>query len=260
MDAGNLALALTGAAAAGWVDAVVGGGGLIQLPTLLLAAPALPLATVLGTNKLASVAGTSTAAATYLTRTKVDWRVLGPAVGLALCSAGLGALLAGSVPGYAYRPVVLVVLAAVAVVVTLRPRLGTALGRDAVSPGRKVAAVALAGLLIAAYDGAIGPGTGTFLILTFTATLGVDFLHGSAMAKAVNVATNVGALVVFGSAGHVAWLLGAGMATANVLGARLGAHTALRRGSAFVRVVLLVVVLALLVRLGTDEFFALRGW
>ena len=114
--------------------------------------------------------------------------------------------------------------------------------------------MALAGLLIAAYDGAIGPGTGTFLILTFTAALGVDFLHGSAMAKAVNVATNVGALVVFGSAGHVAWLLGAGMATANVLGARLGAHTALRRGSAFVRVVLLVVVLALLARLGTDEF------
>jgi hypothetical protein len=252
VDAGHLALALTGAAAAGWIDAVVGGGGLIQLPTLLLAAPGLPLATVLGTNKVASVAGTSTAAYTYLRRTKVDWRVLGPAVGLALLCSGLGALLAGSAPAQAYRPVVLVVLAGVAVIVTLRPQLGTTTGRDAVGPLRRVTAVGLAGVLIATYDGAIGPGTGTFLILTFTATLGVDFLHGSAMAKAVNVATNLGALAVFAAAGHVSWQLGAAMAVANVTGARLGAHTALRRGSGFIRIVLLVVVLALLIKLGSD--------
>jgi uncharacterized protein len=253
VDAGHLALALTGATVAGWVDAVVGGGGLIQLPTLLLAAPGVPLATLLGTNKLASVAGTSTAAATYLRRTSVDWRVLGPAVGLAVLSSGIGALLAGVVPASAYRPVVLVVLAAVAVVVTLRPRLGTTVRDEPASTRRKVAAALVTGVLIATYDGAIGPGTGTFLILTFTATLGIDFLHASAMSKAVNVATNLGALAVFGLSGHVAWLLGAGMAAANVVGARLGAHTALRRGSRFVRVVLLVVVLALLVRLGVDE-------
>jgi uncharacterized protein len=254
VDAGHLALAVTGAAAAGWIDAVVGGGGLIQLPTLLLAAPGLPLATILGTNKVASVAGTSTAAVTYLRRTKVDWRVLGPAVALALLSSGLGAALAGIVPATAYRPVVLAVLAGVAIVVTLRPRLGTVAGADQVGTGRMIAAAAVTGIPIALYDGAIGPGTGTFLILTFTATLAVDFLHASAMAKAVNVATNLGALVVFGLAGHVSWLLGLGMAVANVTGARLGAHTALRRGSRFVRVVLLVVVLALLVRLGVDEF------
>ncbi len=259
MQAGHVALAVTGAAAAGWVDAVVGGGGLIQLPTLLLAAPSLPLATVLGTNKLASVAGTSTAAATYLRRTTVDRRVLGPAVGLALLASGLGALLAGTVPASAYRPVVLLVLAGVAVVVTLRPRLGTVERPERATPGRMVAAALLTGGPIALYDGAIGPGTGTFLILTFTATIGVDFLHGSAMAKAVNVATNLGARVVFASSGHVSWLLGAAMAVANVAGARFGAHTALRRGSRFVRVVLLVVVLALLVRLGVDEFSAVRG-
>jgi uncharacterized membrane protein YfcA len=253
VDPGHLALAVTGAAAAGWIDAVVGGGGLVQLPTLLLAVPGLPIATVLGTNKLASVAGTSTAAVTYLRRTTVDWRVLGPAVGLALFASGLGALLAGVVPASAYRPVVLVVLAGVAVIVTLRPRLGTTAAGEPPGPARRVAAAALTGLPIAAYDGAIGPGTGTFLILTFTATLGVDFLHSSAMAKAVNVATNLGALVVFGVAGHVSWLLGAAMAVANIAGARLGAHTAIRRGSRFVRVVLLVVVLALLVRLGFAE-------
>jgi uncharacterized membrane protein YfcA len=258
VDPAHLALVLTAAAGAGWVDAVVGGGGLLLLPTLLLAAPTVPVATVLGTNKLAAVAGTSTAAATYLRRTKVDWRVLGPAVGLAFASAGLGALVAGSVPPTAYRPVVLVVLAGVALVVTLRPRLGTGPGRDAVSRTRVAVAIALAGLAIGGYDGAIGPGTGTFLIISFTATLGVDFLHASAMAKAVNVATNLGALLVFALAGHVWWLLGAAMAVANIAGARLGAHTALRRGSGFVRLVLLAVVLALLVRLGVDEFSVLR--
>jgi uncharacterized membrane protein YfcA len=259
VDAGHLTIALTGAVAAGWIDAVVGGGGLIQLPALLLALPGAPIAAILGTNKVASVAGTSTAAVTYLSRTKVDWWVLGPAVGLALLCAGLGAALAGVVPAYAYRPVVLVVLAGVAIVVTTRPRLGTASGRGRVGTGRVTAAVALTGGVIASYDGAIGPGTGTFLILAFTATLSVDFLHASAMAKAINVATNLGALLVFALAGHVFWVLGAAMAAANVLGARLGARTALRQGSGFVRVVLLVVVLALLVRLGVDEFSALRG-
>jgi len=237
VDAAHAALALVGASAAGWVDAVVGGGGLLQLPALLLAAPTLPIATVLGTNKLAAVAGTSTAAVTYLRRTTVDWRVLRPAVGLALLCSGLGAALAGAVPARAYRPVVIAVLAGVALVVTLRPTLGTGTGRDAVSARRRVAAVGLAGIAIATYDGAIGPGTGTFLIISFTATLGVDFLHASAMAKAVNVATNLGALLVFALAGHVWWLLGTAMACANVLGARLGARTALRRGSGFVRVV-----------------------
>jgi uncharacterized membrane protein YfcA len=255
VDAAHVALALIGATGAGWVDAVVGGGGLLQLPALLLAAPGLPLATALGTNKLASVAGTSTAAVTYLRRTKVDWRVLGPVVGLALLCSGLGAALAGAVPARAYRPVVLAVLAGVALIVTLRPGLGTGTGRDTVSRGRKLAAIALTGVVIASYDGAIGPGTGTFLILSFTATLGVDFLHSSAMAKAVNVATNLGALIVFGLGGHVWWLLGAGMAVTNVLGARLGARTALRHGSGFVRLTLLVVVLALLAKLGFDEFF-----
>jgi uncharacterized membrane protein YfcA len=184
----------------------------------------------------------------------VDWRVLGPAVGLALVCAGLGAALAGTVPANVYRPVVLAVLVGVAILVTLRPSLGTGVGRDSVGPARIAAAIGLTGIVIAGYDGAIGPGTGTFLILSFTATLGVDYLHGSAMAKAVNVATNLGALVVFAAAGQVAWLLGVSMAVANVIGARLGAHTALRRGSGFVRVVLLLVVFALVAKLGYDEF------
>ncbi|SCF19770.1 hypothetical protein GA0070564_10454 [Micromonospora mirobrigensis] len=241
---------------AGWVDAVVGGGGLLLLPALLVAAPGLPVATALGTNKLAAIAGTGTAAVTYARRTRVDWVVAGPAAGLAVVAAGLGAVLAGSVPASAYRPVVLVVLLSVALFVLLRPRVGVVARPDRRTRVRVVVAVLVAGVGIALYDGLIGPGTGTFLVVAFTALVGADFLHGSAMAKIVNAGTNLGALVVFGVTGHVWWLLGAAMAVCNIAGAVLGARMALRRGSGFVRVVLLVVVLALVVKLGLDQWRA----
>lgn len=254
MDALSLTTLLTAAAMAGWVDAVVGGGGLLLLPALLVAAPGLPVATALGTNKLAAIFGTSTAAVTYARRTKVDWVVAGPSAGLAVLTAGVGAALAGAVPAGAYRPVVLVVLLAVAVFVVCRPRLGVVAQPARRTRGRVVAAVAVAGLGVAAYDGLIGPGTGTFLVLAFTALVGADFVHGSAMAKVVNAGTNLGALVVFGATGHVWWWLGAAMAVCNVAGAVVGARMALRRGSGFVRVVLLVVVSALVARLGYDQW------
>jgi uncharacterized membrane protein YfcA len=199
------------------------------------------------------VCGTSTAAVTYLRRTRVDWRVLGPTVALAFGFSALGAVLAGAVPADVYRPAVIAVLATVAVVVIARPGLGTLVHEHRRTPARLIATVLLAGCGIALYDGMIGPGTGTFLILAFTALLGVDFLHGSAMAKAVNVATNLGALCVFALGGHVMWLLGAAMAVCNMAGARLGARLALRRGSRFIRVVLLVVVFALLAKLTWDQ-------
>ncbi|SDY95600.1 hypothetical protein SAMN05444365_104304 [Micromonospora pattaloongensis] len=256
MDIGSLSTLLAAAAAAGWVDAVVGGGGLLLLPTLLIAAPGMPLATALGTNKLAAIAGTSTAALTYARRAKLDWRLAGPAAALAVVTAGVGAALAGSIPASAYRPVVLAVLVSVALFVTLRPRLGVVAEPHKRTRGRAAAAIAIAGGLIALYDGMIGPGTGTFLVLTFTTLIGADFVHGSAMAKIVNAGTNLGALAVFAASGHVAWAVGAGMAACNILGATLGARMALRRGSGFVRIVLLVVVLALVAKLGYDQWLA----
>jgi hypothetical protein len=247
---------LIAATAAGWVDAVVGGGGLLLLPALFIAAPTMPIATALGTNKLAAIAGTSTAAITYARRTTVDWRVAGPAAACAVLASGAGAALAGTIPATAYRPVVLAVLVAVALFVTLRPAVG--LIPEPAKRTRTRIAVTLAGAggVIAAYDGLVGPGTGTFLVLTFTAVLGADFVHGSAMAKLVNTGTNLGALVVFAATGHVHWWLGAAMAACNITGAVLGARMALRRGSGFVRVVLLVVVLALIAKLGVDQWRA----
>ncbi|MFI7576942.1 sulfite exporter TauE/SafE family protein [Micromonospora sp. NPDC049497] len=256
MDPFSLTTLLAAAALAGWVDAVVGGGGLLLLPALLVAAPGLPVATALGTNKLAAIAGTSTAAVTFARRTKLDWAVAGPSAGLAVCCAGLGAALAGAVPASAYRPVVLVVLVTVALFVVLRPRLGVVALPHRRTRVRVVAVVAVAGVGIALYDGLIGPGTGTFLVVAFTALVGADFVQGSAMAKVVNAGTNLGALVVFAATGHVWWLLGAAMAVCNIAGAVLGARMALRRGAGFVRVVLLVVVFALVAKLGYDQWAA----
>ncbi|MBO3738562.1 sulfite exporter TauE/SafE family protein [Actinoplanes flavus] len=245
-----IATLLVAAAAAGWVDAVVGGGGLLLLPAMMLAAPQLPTATALGTNKLTAICGTSTAAVTYARRTKIDWRVAGPSAGLALLCSGCGALLAARIPAAAFRPLIIAVLVAVAVFVTVRPQMGMMEHPQKRTRWRRGVAVAVAGGAIATYDGLIGPGTGTFLVLAFTGIVGADFVHASAMAKIVNTATNLGALVVFAATGHVAWKLGLGMAVCNVLGSVVGARMALRRGAGFVRIVLLVVVLALIVRLG----------
>lgn len=258
MDAGSLTLLLTAATAAGWVDAVVGGGGLLLLPALLIGLPQTPLATVLGTNKMTAIAGTTSAAITYARRTRIDWRVAGPAGLIAIAVSGFGAWLAIALTPNkdVYRPVVLGILVAVALFVTFRPNSGIYPHPERRTTGRAALAVALAGGLIALYDGMIGPGTGTFLVLTFTTVIGADFLHGSAMAKIVNAGTNLGALIVFAIDGHVWWQLGAAMAVCNIIGAQIGARMALKRGSGFVRIVLLVVVLALIARLSYDQWFA----
>lgn len=248
----EILLLLAVAVAAGWVDAVVGGGGLIQLPALLLV-PGVPPAAALGTNKLSSIAGTTSAAVTYLRRTSVDRGVAVPAALTAVCTAGVGAATASMLPVGVFRPLVIVLLLAVAVFVALRPSFGTLVEqkREA-STGRRLAAVLVAGVVIGFYDGIFGPGTGTFLIVTFTALVYSDFLHSSAMAKLVNAGTNFGALVVFAAAGQVMWRVGLGMAVCNIVGARLGARMALRRGAKFVRVVLLIVVVGMVIRLALD--------
>lgn len=252
MDLDTLALLLAVAVAAGWVDAVVGGGGLLLLPALLVAAPHTPLATLLGTNKLGAVFGTTSAAIAYARRVRIDRRVVVPTAGLALVGSGLGAAMATALTADVLKPVIMVVLAGVALLVYLRPTMGAATDTGLRTRNRVLAVIALAGLGVSLYDGLIGPGTGVFLIIAFTAVIGMDFVSASASAKIVNVCTNLGALTVFALGGHVDWLLGLGLAVCTIVGAQIGARMAMRRGSGFVRAVLLVVVLALLLRMAWD--------
>jgi uncharacterized membrane protein YfcA len=240
---------------AGWFDAVSGGGGLVQLPALLVLLPGASPAQVLATNKLSSICGTTVAAATYYRKVRPDLRTALPMAGIALVGAALGAALASVVPGDVFRPVVLVLLVVVAVYVALRPGMGEAQSLRFAGRRHHVAA-GLGGLGIGFYDGIFGPGTGTFLVFLLVLLLGYSFLQASAKARIVNLATNLGALLVFVPQGAPMWRLGLLMGACNVAGGWLGAHTAIRRGSRFVRLVFLVVVGALVVRLGWD---VLRG-
>lgn len=251
VTAGTVLALCLAAALAGGLDAVVGGGGLVQLPALLVALPGTPVVALLGTNKLASVVGTSSAAVTYSRRVTVDRHTAVPMVAAAFVGSGLGALLATRVPGSALKPVVLVALVAVLVFTWRRPGLGEVEALRLLPRHQRLVTV-LGGFGIGAYDGLVGPGTGSFLVFLLVGAVGLSFLHASATAKAVNTATNLAALLLFAVAGHVLWGLGAAMAASNLVGAQLGARLAVRRGSAWVRRVFLVVVGALVLRLAYD--------
>ena len=251
MDVGDVLLLCAFAALAGGLDAVVGGGGLVQLPALLLVLPQAPVVQLLGTNKLASVVGTASAALTYSRRVEVDRRTAVPMVAAAFVGAGAGALLATVVPGSALRPVVLVALVGVLVFTWRRPSLGE-VEELRLGPRAQRLVTVLGGAAIGLYDGVVGPGTGSFLVFLLVGAVGLSFLHASATAKAVNTATNLAALLLFALGGHVLWGLGALMALSNLAGSQVGARLALRRGSAWVRRVFLVVVSALVLRLAYD--------
>ncbi|GAB2906509.1 sulfite exporter TauE/SafE family protein [Streptomyces mayteni] len=248
------------AAAAGWVDAVVGGGGLVLLPAMLIGLPAdQPPAYALGTNKAVAVTGTSIAAVTYVRKAPVDRRFALRLGLLALASSAGGAAFASAVDKAVLQPLIMVVLLGVAGFVVLRPRFGmtsASLPAEEVSRRRRLAALALTGVGIGFYDGLIGPGTGTFLVISLVALLHLNLLTASATAKVVNVGTNLGALLVFGLNGTVLWQLVPLMAAFNMTGGWVGARMAMKKGSGFVRVVLLVVVTALVARLAYDQWFA----
>ncbi|MCP9987614.1 TSUP family transporter [Streptomyces sudanensis] len=249
MQLSTLMVLLVVAGFAGWIDAVVGGGGLVQVPALLLAFPHFEPATALGTSKVAAIAGTAVAAGIYARRTRVDL-TLGVGVGLVACgSAGLGALAAATVPSEMFRPLLICVLVAVAVFMAVRPRFGTAVRHPQAGRRRILLTFLVAGCLLGFYDGFIGPGTGTFLILALTGILGLDLVRSSANAKVINLVTYVGAITVFAIGGHVMWLLGAAMGVMNIVGARVGANMTLTRGAGFARVVLMLTVCGLAVRL-----------
>lgn len=241
---------------AGWVDAISGGGGLLQVPALLLAVPATQPATALGTNKVSSVFGTFAAAVTYARREPPDIRTALPMAGAAFGGSAAGALVALRLPVEVLRPVVLVSLTAVWVLIAVRPRWGLAEGA-AVSRRRRMGTAILGGAGIGFYDGMLGPGTGAFLIVLLVAALGYSYLRASGTAKIVNVGTNLAAIIVFGLGGSILWVVGLAMGAANIVGGVIGARTALSRGSGFVRAVLLVVVAVLLVTLAWDTW---RTW
>ncbi len=252
----EIVFVLVAAFGAGLIDAMAGGGGLVQLPALFAAYPTTPHTTLLGTGKLAGFAGTTSAIFRFVRHVSIDWKLVLPAAVGAFLAALVGAWIATSVPPDRFRAMVPVLLTLVLAYTLLHKDFG--LQHRPRGHGRRGRALAVAGAgVIGLYDGFFGPGTGSFLVFLFVRGFGLDFLHASASAKIVNATTNIAALVLFGLTGELLWLLGLAMAVCNVAGAQVGSHLAIRRGSGFVRVVFLVVVGSLIAKTAWDALAAL---
>lgn len=239
---------------AGFVDAVVGGGGLIQLPALFSVLPNMAPATLLGTSKLAGIWGTSVAAMNYMRAVRLQWSVVLPAALAAFIFAFAGAFTVTHLPPTYLRMALPFILAAVAVYTFMRKDLGTY--HTPIYKGDKERAMAM---LVAAgigfYDGFFGPGTGSFFIFLFVRLFGYEFLRASAVAKVLNVACNAAALLWFGYSGHIIWQVGLAMAVCGIGGSLAGSRLAIRHGSGFVRQMFLIVVSCLILKTAYDAFF-----
>ena len=238
---------------AGFVDAIVGGGGLVLVPALFAAFPSTHPATLFGVNKSASLWGTAVATVQYARRVQLPWRALLPAAALALLGSLAGAWLVTVVSPDFLRKVLPLVLLAVLIYTLIKKELGRE-HAPALQGWREAAVAGAIGLLMGFYDGFFGPGTGSLLVFLFVRVLGYDFLHASASAKLLNSCSNFSALALFAFKGHIWWHYALVLAVANVAGSLLGTRLALRHGAGFVRVVFVLVVSALILRTGYDAF------
>ena len=233
--------------AAGFVDAIVGGGGLIQTPAVLVVLNGFPVVNAIGSIKIPSFSGTFFAAIQYARR--VRFRIT---LTVIMCTVAFFASFAGSelltvMSNDFMKPVLLFVLVGVAVYTYSKKDFGQHQEKN-LSYRKQLIYAVIISLLIGFYDGFIGPGTGSFLILAYISFLGLDFLHASAHAKLVNLATNLGSIVLFTLKGKIIWPVAIPMAVCNALGGILGARMAIARGNRFIRIFFLVVVTATLLR------------
>ncbi|MDM4766511.1 TSUP family transporter [Pelomonas sp. SE-A7] len=249
----EIAVAALASLLAGFIDAVVGGGGLILVPALFGVFPQAAPATLFGTNKGGAIWGTGWATWQYARRVDLPWSALLPAAGAALVGSFVGAWAVTQISPDGLRKALPLILVAVFVYTLARKDLG----REHAPrfDGRAQALIAsLIGLVIGFYDGFFGPGTGSFFVFLFVRLLGFDFLHASASAKLLNTATNAAALLLFALKGHVWWHVAAVMAVTNVTGSLIGTRLALARGAGFVRVMFICVVGALILKTAWDAF------
>ena len=235
------------AATAGFFDAIAGGGGLIQLPALLVGLNKSSVVEVLGTNKFAAIFGTANAANRYRKGVAIDKKLLIKMALPAFIGSMGGAQLASHVPTKQMRVVVLIALIVIAIYTALNPKIGH---EESAKPSKWIPSIA--GLAIGFYDGIFGPGTGTFLMAVLVGALGYSFLSASAVAKFTNVATNLAALIIFAKHGAILWGIGIALAISNVIGSTIGSHMAIKGGSPLVRKVFLLMTTLLIAKVGYD--------
>lgn len=239
---------------AGFIDSIVGGGGLIQTPAMLILLPHTPIASLLGTGKLAAISGTSAALLRYGKSVQINWCNILPTAITAFVFSFLGARAVSAIPTNMLRPVILVLLVGVALYTFLRKDFGSLHAPRLTETKEKLYGMGV-GLAIGFYDGFFGPGTGSFLMFIFIGLFGFNFLASSASAKIVNVATNLSALLYFVFTKQVLYHIGIPMAVCNILGSTLGARLAIHKGTGFIRVFFLVIVMAIICKFAYDSFY-----
>src|SRR5215203_3799214 len=238
---------------AGFIDAIVGGGGLVQLPAALVILNSFPVVTVVGSLKIPAFCGTFFATRQYLKKVEIKWSLMTVACTIAFFAAYAGSETLTLVSNSFMKPVLLVILTAVLIYTYLKKNFGQHEEKEH-SPKTELIYVSVISLVIGFYDGFIGPGAGSFLILVFIAFLHFDFLHASAHAKLVNLATNLGSVTLFIVKGSIIWSIALPMAAANALGGFAGAKLAIAKGNKFIRVFFLVVIIGILIRFCWDVF------
>ncbi|MFK7001093.1 sulfite exporter TauE/SafE family protein [Flavobacterium oreochromis] len=238
---------------AGLIDAIAGGGGLIQTPIALILLPNSPIANLIGSLKVPAITGTSIAAVHYLKNVKMHWKPL-LIMGLFSCvSAFFGSYLLTLVSNDFIKPLLLFILIILAIYTFLKKDFGNHKPKD-ISKSYFLILGSIISSLIGFYDGFIGPGTGSFLIVSFIVILGLDFLHASAHAKLINIASNMGSLCLFISKGKIIWIIAIPMAICNGIGGWIGAKLAIQKGNQLIRIFFLTVVIGTLIRLSYDIF------
>lgn len=240
---------------AGFIDAVAGGGGLIQLPALLSFLPTFPVASAIGINKFAGFLGTTTAAIRYVKMIKINWKFVAPAIVTAFIFSLLGSMMVSYLNAAILKPLVLGLLIIVFVYTIIVKQLGLKEGKPA-KPSLIVYFSTITGVIIGFYDGFFGPGTGSFLIMIHIIVFGFDFLHASVYSKIINCVTNFSSLVFFLIKGLIVFQIAVPLAVCNIAGSWIGAKTAIKRGSGFVRKIYLFIVTILILKLGYEIFMS----
>lgn len=237
---------------AGFVDSVAGGGGLISLPAYLFCG--IPAHIASGTNKVVNSIGTSVAAAKYIKSGKINLRFALIAAVFALAGSAIGTEIALYLSEKILKAIILCALPVAAVILTVKKDFGKdgSIPKRDYSKTQEYILCALIGLVMGCYDGMVGPGTGTFMIMAFTAIIGMDLLTSSGCAKVGNLASNVASAVVWIASGSVMFQIVIPAAICNVLGNYLGARYAIRGGSKRIRGMIFVVLGLLFVKILTE--------
>ena len=238
---------------AGFIDAVIGGGGLIQSPVALVLLPNIPVSSIMGSLKIPAFCGTSFASYQYLKKVKLNWHLFMIMALVAFCASFLGSNLLTMVANDFMKPVLLLVLIFLAIYTFTKKDFGQVEVKNR-SPKMQLFYGVLISFIVGFYDGFIGPGTGIFFVVCFVSILGFDFLHASTNGKMVNLATNFGSITLFAIKGKIIWAIALPMAFCNAFGGWIGAKLALKNGNSFIRIFFLLVVFCALLRFGYDVY------